>query len=176
VNQSVRVTCGRIEELLGKSHAFRKVDACFYLVRQGSAYIHIHVVPWEGRASHAAGGPPGRALVRFVAQLARGVEMNPDLAIRLLRLNATLRFGSFGWVREGSCVTLQHTLLGGPALDGDELLATLRDLAVLADEYDDRIVADAGGQTMQTIVEEHELAAMRDAVLGEVAWEPAKEK
>jgi hypothetical protein len=102
--------------------------------------------------------------------------MNPDLAIRLLRLNATLRFGSFGWVRDGSCVTLQHTLLGGPGLDGDELLATLRDLAVLADEYDDRIVADAGGQTMQEIVKEHELAAMRDAVLGEVTWEPAKAK
>ena len=161
MNQAIKKTCARIEELLGKSHAFRRVDARFYVVRQGSAYIYVLVVPWE----------PDRALIRFVAQLARGVEMTPDLAIKLLHLNSRLRFGSFGWVREGSCVTLQHTLLGGSHLDKDEVLATLHDLAVLADEYDDRIVAEAGGRTMQELLEERELSAMRDSVLGEVAWE-----
>src|SRR5690349_17266425 len=164
MNQAVRVTCARIEEILASSHAFTQVDARFYVIRQGSAYIHIHVVPWER-------GEGQRALIRFVAQLARGVEMTPDLALRLLSLNAKLRFGSFGWVRDGQCVTLQHTLLGGATLDADEMLATLKDLAMLADEYDDRIVSEAGGQTMQELLEEHELKKLRDAVVSELEWE-----
>jgi len=158
--QAVRITCSRLEDLLGKSHAFRQVDPRFYVVRQGSAYVYIHVLPWEGE----------RALVRLVAQLARGVEMTPDLALKLLRINASLRFGSFGWVREGSCVTLQHTLLGAENLDGDEMMGALRDFAVLADEFDDRVVAEAGGKTMQELLAEHELKQLRDAIAGGFDW------
>src|SRR5260221_14719460 len=113
MSSAVKITCARIEELLASSHAFRKIDDRFYVVRQGSAYIYIHVLPWEGHD----GEKRAHALVRFVAQLARGVDMTPDLALRLLRINARLRFGAFGWVQEESCVTLQHTLLGGPMLD-----------------------------------------------------------
>src|SRR5215472_16276713 len=128
MNQAIRTTCERIKKLLGESHAFREVDSRFFVVRQGSAYVYLLVLPWGEE----------RALIRCVAQLARGVEMNPDLALKLLHLNSRLRFGSFGWVREGSCVTLQHSLLGGAALDDRELLAALRDVAMIADEYDDR--------------------------------------
>jgi hypothetical protein len=82
-------------------------------------------------------------------------------------------FGAFGFVKDGSCVTLQHTLLGGAALDGAELLATLRDLAMLADEYDDRIVAEAGGQTMQALLEEEEMHTIRDSVIDGIPWDGA---
>jgi T3SS (YopN, CesT) and YbjN peptide-binding chaperone 1 len=163
-NQAVRVTTSRIEELLGESHAFRQVDTRFYVVRQGSAYVYIHVLPWA----------EDRALIRFVAQLAGGVEMTPDLALKLLRLNASLRFGSFGWVNDGSCVTMQHTLLGAENLDGDEILGALRDFAILADEFDDRVVAEAGGKTMQELLAEHELTRLRDAVAHQLEWEPAR--
>src|SRR3954466_997240 len=94
---AVRVTCERVEELLGASQAFRRVDDRFYVVRQGTAYVYVHVLPWGG----------DRALVRFVAQLARDVDMTPDLAIRLLQINTKLRFGAFGFVKQGSCITLQ---------------------------------------------------------------------
>jgi hypothetical protein len=154
MTDAVRVTCHRIEEVLGPSAAFMKIEERFYLVRQGSAFVYVHVVPWE----------PDRALVRFVAQLARGVEITPELAIRMLRMNAKLRFGSFGWVQEGRCVTLQHTLLGGATLDGNELLATLRDIAMLADEYDDWVVSEAGGKTMQALLKEKELAVLEREV------------
>jgi hypothetical protein len=163
MTHAVRVTCARVEELLGNSSAFRRVDERFYVVRQGSAYIYVHVLPWGG----------DRALVRFVAQLARDVEITPDLMVRLLHINTKLRFGAFGYVKQGSCITLQHTLLGGAALDGAELLATLRDLAVLADEYDDRIVAEAGGRTMQTLLEEAEMHALRDSVIEGFPWDGA---
>jgi hypothetical protein len=154
MSDAVRVTCQRIEELLGPSAAFMKIEERFYLVRQGSAFVYVHVVPWE----------PDRALVRFVAQLARGVEITPELAIRMLRMNAKLRFGSFGWVHEGRCVTLQHTLLGGVTLDGNELLATLRDIAMLADEYDDWVVSEGGGKTMQALLKEKELEVLEREV------------
>ena len=97
-----------VEETLAGSPAFARVEPRFYVLRQGTAYVYIHVLPWE----------PDRALVRLVAQLARGVEMTPDLAIKLLRLNARLRFGAFGYVKEGSCVVFGHTLLGGETTAG----------------------------------------------------------
>jgi hypothetical protein len=146
---AVRVTVARIEETLAGSTAFTRVEPRFYVVRQGSAYVYIQILPWE----------PERALIRLVAQLARGVEMTPDLAIKLLRLNAGLRFGAFGYVAQGSCVVLAHTLLGGETFDADEITTVLRDLSVLADEFDDRIVEEAGGQRMQDLIDASAAAA-----------------
>ena len=140
---AIRVTTARIEAALASSPAFTRIEPQFYVVRQGTAYVYLQVIPWA----------PERALVRLVAQLARGVEMTPDLAIKLLRLNARLRFGSFGFVAQGSCVVIAHTLLGGETLDADEILAALRDISVLADEYDDRIVEEAGGKRMQDLID-----------------------
>jgi hypothetical protein len=157
-SQAVHLTCDRIEEVLGKSPAFRRVDRGFYVVRQGSAYVFLRVLPWSSEG----------ALIRLVAQLAKGVEMTPDLAIHLLALNAKLRFGSFGWVREGSCVTLQHTLIGGPELLESELMTTLRDVALIADDYDDVVVGHAGGKTMQALLEEQEIEALQSALASEM--------
>src|SRR5574341_548754 len=98
MNEASRKSVEKIEEVLGQSPAFQRIDKSFFVVRQGSAYVYLLVSDWNDRS-----------LVRFVAQLARGVEMNPDLAIKLLRINARLRFGSFGFVRDGNCVTFQHT-------------------------------------------------------------------
>jgi hypothetical protein len=140
---AVKVTVARIEETLAGSPAFTRVEPCFYVVRQGTAYVYIHVLPWE----------PDRALVRLVAQLARGVEMTPDLAIKLLGLNARLRFGAFGYVAQGACVVFGHTLLGGETLDAAEISTAVRDLSMLADDFDDMIVEEAGGQRMQDLID-----------------------
>jgi hypothetical protein len=140
---AVKVTVARIEETLAGSPAFTRVEPCFYVVRQGTAYVYIHVLPWE----------PDRALVRLVAQLARGVEMTPDLAIKLLGLNARLRFGAFGYVAQGACVVFAHTLLGGETLDSAEISTAVRDLSMLADDFDDMIVEEAGGQRMQDLID-----------------------
>ena len=157
----VRVTIARLEETLAGSPAFTRIEPRFYVVKQGTAYVYIHVLPWD----------PDRALVRLVAQLARGCEMTPDLAIKLLRLNARLRFGAFGYVPQGSCVVFSHTLLGGETLDPEEILTTLRDLSVVADEYDDLIVEEAGGQRMQDLID----ASASDALFSHLdrlgAWD-----
>ncbi len=152
MNESARRSCAKLEHVLSSSPAFQKVDKNFYVVRQGSAYVYILVVEWGDE----------RALVRFVAQLARGVDLTPDLAMKLLRLNSRMRFGAFGFVRDGQCVTFSHTLLGGATLDEAEIFATLRDVALVADEYDDQIVEEAGGQTMQQLLEESALSSLKD--------------
>jgi hypothetical protein len=158
---AVRVTVARIEQTLANSPAFTRVEPRFYVIRQGSAYVYIHVLPWE----------PDRALVRLVAQLARGVEMTPDLAIKLLRLNAGLRFGAFGYVPQGSCVVFGHTLLGGETLDPEEITTAVRDLSILADEFDDRIVEEAGGKRMQDLINASAADAIFAAIDPAGAWD-----
>ncbi|MGK4005649.1 YbjN domain-containing protein [Sorangium sp. So ce1036] len=158
---AVQVTNTRIEATLANSPAFARIEPQFYVVRQGTAYVYLHVLPWE----------PDRALVRLVAQLAHGVEMTPDLAMKLLRLNARIRFGAFGYVAQGSCVVIAHTLLGGETLDAEEILVALRDLSVLADEYDDRIVDEAGGKRMQDLINASAAAAIFTDLDAPRAWD-----
>jgi hypothetical protein len=160
-SSAVRVTVARIEQTLANSPAFTRVEPRFYVIRQGSAYVYIHVLPWE----------PDRALVRLVAQLAGGVEMTPDLAIKLLRLNAGLRFGAFGYVPQGSCVVFGHTLLGGETLDPEEITTAVRDLSILADEFDDKIVEEAGGKRMQDLINASAADAIFAAVDPAGAWD-----
>ena len=152
MNDATKRSCATLEKALSQSPAFQKVDKNFYVVRQGSAYVYIMVMDWG----------EDRSVLRLVAQLVRGVDLSPDLAMKLLRLNARMRFGAFGFVRDGACVTFSHTLLGGDALRRDELLAALRDVALVADEYDDLIMAEAGGQTMQQLLEQSALSSLRD--------------
>ena len=44
-----------------------------------------------------------------------------------------------------------------------ELNTTIRDVAIIADEYDDRIAARYGGQTMQELLEESVIDHFRTA-------------
>ena len=55
---------------------------------------------------------------------------------------------------DGELVLFLHSILGGATLDAEELLATVKDVALIADEYDDRIVKKYGGQTMRDLLEE----------------------
>ncbi len=138
-HQAVEVSVRCVEETLGHSKAYRKVDNHLYVVRQGSAYVMIVVLPYN----------EGSAIVRLVAQLVTGIEMSGELAQRLLCLNSRLRFGTFGYQKEGKVVTLSHSVLGGDSLAPAELLVAVEDLAELADDFDDRLVAIGGGSRMQ---------------------------
>lgn len=142
-----------IEETLSNHGAHRKVDDRLYVVKQGSTYVMINIVPWG----------EDKALIRCVAQLVRGVRMDGALARELLELNAQLRFGAFGYDVHERVVLFVHSILGGTTLDPDELLATLTDVAIIADEYDDKIIGEYGGQTMRDILEEEALNRVLDA-------------
>ena len=133
-----------IERTLQNSPAYRKIDDTLYVIKQGSAYVMINVVPWG----------ENKAMVRCTAQLVKGVDVDGPLAKQLLELNAHLRFGAFAWEQSEQTVLFTHTILGGTTLDPEELMATLRDVAVIADEYDDKLMKKYGGQRMIDLLEE----------------------
>jgi hypothetical protein len=133
-----------IERTLVNSPAYRKVDESLYVIKQGSAYVMISVVPWG----------PNRAMVRCTAQLVKGVDVDGPLAKQLLELNSHLRFGAFAVDPTEHTVLFTHTILGGTTLDSEELHATLRDVALIADEYDDKLMKRYGGQRMIDLLEE----------------------
>lgn len=144
MNQAQRASSEVIERTLANNSAYRKLDDRLYIVKQGSTFVMMNVV---AIGEH-------RAQVRCVAQLAKGVDMTGDLALELLTMNTRLRFGAFAYEPAGRIVLFTHSLLGGPTLDSEELIAALSDVAILADEYDDKIVEKYGGQTMKDLLEE----------------------
>ena len=96
------------------------------------------------------------------AQVVRGVDMSQKLAVDLLHLNTQLRFGAFAFEPNEKIVFFLHSILGGKTLDADELLATLSDVAIIADRYDDTIVELFGGQRMSELLEESSLSRVLD--------------
>jgi hypothetical protein len=153
-NVAVQAACRSLEVMLGSSPAYRKVEDGLYCIKQGSTLVMISVHPWGQRA-----------VVRLAAQLVKGVSMEVPLALELLETNALLRFGAFAYVPAGEVIIFAHTLLDRDLGDKEEFLGTIRDFALVADDYDDRIAARYGGQTMQDLLEEsglHRLQAGDD--------------
>ncbi len=155
-NDAVRRTCRTIEETLGDSSAFKQVDDALYIVKQGSAYVMVHVIPWV----------PSRAVVRCVAQMVTGLDMDGTLAMKLLAMNSVLRFGSFAYVPEDRVLLFEHSILGGETLDPEELVAAVTDVAVIADDWDDRIIAEYGGRTMEDVITDEALTRIAGALGG----------
>jgi len=141
-----------IERTLSASPAYRKVDDSLYVIKQGSAYVMISVVPWG----------KDKAMVRYTAQLVKGAKMDQALAFQLLELNGFLRFGAFAWDPSNETVLFTHTILGGTTLDPEEVVATLHDVALIADEYDDKIRSKYGGQRMLDLLEEAALEGIME--------------
>jgi hypothetical protein len=152
---AVAASCSHIEKALGKSSAFRKVDDRLYVVRQGSSYVMISVIPTGPKSHHN-----DRAVVRVLAQVVAGVRPEASLFRQLLILNSQLRFGAFAYVPEGELILFGHSILGGSTMDDHELVATVHDVALVADEYDDRIVARYGGARMQDVLEQSAMARL----------------
>ncbi len=152
---SVEASCECIEKVLGKSQAFRKVDDCLYVVRQGSSYVMVSVVPTGPKSKHS-----DRSVIRVVSQVVAGVQPEASLFRQLLILNGQLRFGAFAYVPEGNLIMFGQSLLGGRDMQEKELIAAVNDVALIADEYDDRIVARYGGSRMQDVLEEKAMAKL----------------
>ena len=164
-------TCELIEKTLGKSAAFRKVEQNLYVVKQGSSYVTISVIS----GSRGDEGDSEKPLVRIYAQVVSGVNPEPALLKQLLTLNAKMRFGAFAFLPEGNLILFVHTMLGGGHMDDKELVATVTDVALIADAYDDRIVARYGGRRMQDVIEDSALKHILGEDSGDDdAWEATK--
>src|ERR1700759_5613430 len=116
MNPAEVATALLIERTLHNSPAYRKVDDTLYVIKQGSAYVMINVVPWGDN----------RAMVRCTSQLVKGVDVDGPLAKQLPEVNGHLRFGAFAWDPGEHTVLFTHTILGGTTLEPAALHATLR--------------------------------------------------
>lgn len=150
MNPAELATVQRIESAFGANPAFKKLDERVFIVKQGSTFVMLTIVPMDG----------DRAQIRCIAQLVKGVNMTPELALDLLKMNANLRFGAFAYADRASLVLLTHSLLGGETLDPEELIAALQDLATVADDYDDKILASHGGQRMRDLLEASQIGKL----------------
>ncbi len=82
-------------------------------------------------------------MVEVMAQVVAGATLSPELMHWLLRKNAELHFGSFGLLFDDTIVFSYS--VPGARINENELEAAITSVAIIADHYDDEIVALAGG-------------------------------
>lgn len=104
-----------------------------FIIRQGSAAVHVTIKPWHEED----------CVVQALAYVVVGARINPELTGFLLRENTRTPFGGFGVLFDDT-ITFSHSITGAN-LDLNELRATVRHVAFMADEYDDMIRDIAGG-------------------------------
>lgn len=102
--------------------------------RFGSTVLEISVDPYG----------PEEAVVRVMAYCVQGAQVDESLLEGLLELNHSLPVGGFSVV--GDDVFFSHSLFGRN-LEPRNFLGTMAAVATVADDYDDRIVAEYGGET-----------------------------
>jgi hypothetical protein len=149
----VSSTAKKVEEHLSSFGAsFSKVGDNTYFAKRGSTLVGIRVLPWRD----------DDALVHISANVVDGADLTaPDLLVRLLEHNDQACYAAFGVSPEGA-ITLHHTLRGSN-LSKDDLVAVVLEVARVADEWDDKIITEAGGKTavarLQERVEEKKRGA-----------------
>ncbi len=82
--------------------------------------------------------------IECVSNVVSGAMITSDLMNFLLRKNAELHIGGFGLLFDDTIV-YQHSIAGSN-LDPNELITSVKAVAVISDYYDDEIVAMAGGK------------------------------
>jgi hypothetical protein len=95
--------------------------------------------------------PGGAVVVRVFAVTNVGATVTPELGLFLARLNFGLVFGRFALDAEHHAIWVDETLLGEHFSD-DELRFTVRAVASIADEWDDRLKQMFGGATYQEVL------------------------
>jgi uncharacterized protein YjfI (DUF2170 family) len=96
-----------------------------YTFSFGTVSVNIVVIPW-----HA-----DDVLVEVFSYLADEVNLDQEMLEEMLRLNATIPFGSFGLSMENS-VKFSYAL-AGKNMDLNEFSAAVQNVAAIADQYDE---------------------------------------
>jgi hypothetical protein len=84
-------------------------------------------------------------MVSFVSVVVREVRIDNTLMSKLLKLNAQFNFGAFGL--ENDSVIFKYSILGNDHIDEEEFFNALAMVALISDEYDNKIIATHGGKT-----------------------------
>ena len=130
--------CFKVETFLKESWSglFTRQDVNFFTIKQGSAIIHVFIQDYGDTET----------LVKCRAYVVNGAEFTHSLLKRLLLMNSEdLSFGKFGIDKNGYIV-LDHVMLGS-TLDKEELICSVKEIGMMADEVDDMLVKHYGGKT-----------------------------
>jgi uncharacterized protein YjfI (DUF2170 family) len=96
-----------------------------YTFSFGTVSVNIVVIPWH----------TDDVLVEVFSYLADEVNLDQEMLEEMLRLNATIPFGSFGLSMENS-VKFSYAL-AGKNMDLNEFSAAVQNVAAIADQYDE---------------------------------------
>ena len=129
-------TFKKVEEYLGElfEEPFFEPEEGHFYVRYGTTVLEISVEAYG----------PEEAVVTIMSYCVQDVELDEELMTRLLELNNQLSIGAFSMV--GNDIFFSHSLFGRN-LEPRDLLRAITSVATVSDDYDDRIVAEYGGQT-----------------------------
>lgn len=114
-----------------------------FVLRRGSADVHVSVAMLGDQA-----------VVAVFSLVATGVTLSEELFRYLLTENANLLFGGFG-LNPDNTVIYQHTVIGD-TVDKQQLQASVRAVAGVADDHDDTIATRFGGTTARAARQEAE--------------------
>jgi hypothetical protein len=109
-------------------------DEGHFYVRYGTTVLEISVDPYG----------PEEAIVHLTSYCVQGVEVSDELMRGLLQTNHERPLGAFSLV--GSDIFYSYALLAR-SMQPRDLLRAISAVAEFADEFDDKIVAEHGGQT-----------------------------
>ncbi|MEI6451806.1 MAG: YbjN domain-containing protein [Actinomycetes bacterium] len=127
---------GLAKEVFGESIIIMDDRPGFAFV-SGTTLVTAIVGPW---------GTDGATLQAY-APVVTGAEMNLELAMFLLNENDDMRYGAFSVHKDGT-IYFNYNVVAG-TIDKDEFKAAILGVVATADQYDDRIVAKWGGQTIK---------------------------
>jgi hypothetical protein len=113
---------------------FDDADHCDFYLKFGSTVLEISIHPFDD----------DDAVIEILAFVVQGVEPTFELTRDLLRHNCEVPLGAFSMV--GQDIFFSHAFLG-THLRGEQLIASLQSVATIADEYDEKLVAEYGGET-----------------------------
>lgn len=129
INTTYTKIDGYIKELFHEDEVIKIDD--MYSFSFGTVTVNILVRPWH----------QDDVLVDVFSYIAEDVELSKAQLDELLRLNATIPFGSFGLSMENS-VKFSYTL-AGKNMDLNEFSAAVQNIAAIADQYDEQFIVIA---------------------------------
>ncbi|MGE0706604.1 MAG: YbjN domain-containing protein [Planctomycetota bacterium] len=133
---AVQQAAAQVEELLQAEleGAFKRVGEVTFVAKRGSAVVAIRVEEGEGEP-----------LIHVEANVVEGATLDAEILRQLLEFNHGSAFGAFG-VDEDGTITVHHCLLVS-ALSAATLVPAVKEVARIADDWDDVLVEQAGGKT-----------------------------
>ena len=128
-------TSKRVEDLLQKNFPdYLAFDNGSFTISRGSTQVMVVVRPFTETET----------CIECMAQVVSGARIDAELMKFLLRKNSELHFGAFGLLFDDT-ITFTHSITG-TNVDENELVTTINAVAIIADHYDNEIVAMAGGR------------------------------